>query len=379
MLPGRRRTLPAISASVFFLGALAVNHSASAQTIAESCRADLDALPDFILENDAGGRDGIARQGKALSARILAKAQEMTAAVTTDADCLRILDSYVQTYRHEHLWVTAVEAGKGGGGAAGDRKNDVHDPLLPSYRALSRRTALMVIPSFYPIYAEKIKLLIEKNKSSIGRHQNLIIDVRKNGGGSDDSFGPLMPYLLANPVRTFDVEYLATDANIKGLEQLCGSSAYVPSTQDCKRLVAPRVELLRNAKPGDFVTLPGTKAEGAIDSIVKGTKNPSRVAILIDKECGSSCDQFLINARQSFKVKLFGRPSLGSVDYSNIVNHTLPSGKRSLGYAISRSLRLPELPLGSGVQPDQLLKQPTDEAAYADEVRQVRANLESEQ
>ena len=105
---------------------------------------------------------------------------------------------------------------------------------------------------------------------------------------------------------------------------------------------------------------------------------PRRIGILIDRPCGSSCEQFLLEARQSFKVKLYGRPTAGALDYSNLRPHTLPSGQRVLWYATSRSLRLPTFPIDAGgVQPDEYLPPPADGAAYDAEVDTVRARLES--
>ena len=77
-------------------------------------------------------------------------------------------------------------------------------------------------------------------------------------------------------------------------------------------------------------------------------------------------------------MKLFGRPTFGSLDYSNLRPTDFPSGKRQIWRATSRSRRLPELPIdGIGVQPDQLLKRPENRAQINAEVDKVKAVLEA--
>ena len=102
--------------------------------------------------------------------------------------------------------------------------------------------------------------------------------------------------------------------------------------------------------------------------------------MLTDGGCGSSCEEFLLAMRQSFKVKLFGQSSMGSIDFSNLRPWVLPSGKRRLMYATSRSLRLPEFPVDlAGIPPDQVLPAPADAAAREREVLEVQRVLESGQ
>jgi C-terminal processing protease CtpA/Prc len=102
-----------------------------------------------------------------------------------------------------------------------------------------------------------------------------------------------------------------------------------------------------------------------------------RVAVLMDNGCASSCEEFLLTVRQGFAVKLVGRRSRGSLDYSNLRPYVLPSAERVLRYAISRSLRLPDLPVDlSGVEPDIYLPAPSSAESRADEVLQVRHWLE---
>lgn len=112
--------------------------------------------------------------------------------------------------------------------------------------------------------------------------------------------------------------------------------------------------------------------------------NPSRdsaakrkVAVLMGNKCGSSCEQFLLTVRQAFNVKLLGRNSAGALDYSNLRPYPLPSGERDLIYAISRSHRLPFLPVDiTGVLPDILLPQPKNERESALEILRVKNWLE---
>ena len=105
---------------------------------------------------------------------------------------------------------------------------------------------------------------------------------------------------------------------------------------------------------------------------------PRRVAVVIDQACGSSCEQFVLSVRQSYNVKLFGRRTAGALDYSNLRPQVLPSGKRLLWYATSRSLRLPYLPVdAAGIPPDVYLPPAAAGADPGAEIERVRAWLEA--
>jgi hypothetical protein len=80
---------------------------------------------------------------------------------------------------------------------------------------------------------------------------------------------------------------------------------------------------------------------------------PERIGILMDNRCASAAEEFLLLARQSRKVVLFGSNSRGCLDYSNVRKIPLPSGSRVLGVPMSRSRRLPQSPVdGHGIAPD---------------------------
>ena len=81
--------------------------------------------------------------------------------------------------------------------------------------------------------------------------------------------------------------------------------------------------------------------------------SPRHIAVLIDG-AASTGEQFILDARQSRKVTLFGyRNSAGILDYANVVAMTSPSGRVHLQWATSRSLRLPDDPVDpKGVAPD---------------------------
>ena len=114
-----------------------------------------------------------------------------------------------------------------------------------------------------------------------------------------------------------------------------------------------------------------------INSPAASPRRPSRVAVLIDHDCGSSCEEFALVARQSFQVKLIGRRTYGSLDYSNLRPFELPSGQRRLWYATSRSKRIPGNPVDiAGVPPDIYLPRETGAGADRDEVLRVQRWLE---
>ena len=332
--------------------------------IYQACRSDLEWLPSFVLENDSGARAEVTIKGEELFASALADAESFVSAVTSDDVCLGVLNDYLSTYRIGHLWVAPMVHKSEGQRAGG--------PPPPSFQILSTSTALITLPSFETAFKDQVAKLVTDHRSDILEHPNLIIDVRGNGGGSDAVYQPLMPFLRANPVHQFGVEFLATPENVKSTETMAKEVA--ETCPECAASIAAMAKRMQDAPPGTFVS--AGPDEDHFPAEV--TSNPQRVALLIDRRCGSSCEQFALDARRHYKVKLFGRPTFGALDYSNLRPTDLPSGKRQIWRATSRSRRLPELPIdGIGVQPDQLFKRPTNRAEIDAEVDKVRAVLEA--
>ncbi len=351
-------------------------------TAAQTCRSDLESLPAFLRENDTGAPAHIERLGQAVFDRALDTARAAADAVGSGAECLPVLRTYLRAYRRGHLSIVAIEPP--GQTVVADVKPALQsaapgrkavDPNAPTFRVLSTKTVLITAPSFQDRYGAPMKELIRRHLRSLGATANLIVDVRRNGGGSDSTYSPLMPLLEANPYTSTGVEFLATPANIESTVAACGVVA--PGSKACEEFMAPVLEAMRAAKPGTYVLRAGaTRLNTSWPNRV--ATHPRRVAVMIDRKCGSSCEQFVLAARQSFKVKLFGRPTFGALDYSNLRPHDLPSGTRRLLYATSRSLRLPAYSVDiDGVAPDHLLPDPVDESAFTAEVDVVRRVMES--
>jgi len=330
----------------------------------QTCRSDLEWLPAFLLENDSGARAEVAAKGEELFASRFADAKSYVTSVKTADECLDVLNGYLRIYRVGHLWIHPVVQ------ESEDQRG--HGPPAPSFRILSARTALITVPSFETAFKDRVAKLVNDHRSDILKHPNLIIDVRGNGGGSDYVYHPLLPFIRANRVHQFGVEVLATSENAKATDTVAKKAA--ATCPECAASIAMMAKRMQDAPTGTFISAGPDQDYDPSER----TRNPQRVAILIDKGCGSSCEQFALDARRHFKVKLFGRPTFGSLDYSNLCPTDLPSGKRQIWRATSRSRRLPELPIdGIGVQPDQLLKRPVNRAEFDAEVDKVKAVLES--
>jgi|SRR5471032_213815 len=154
-------------------------------------------------------------------------------------------------------------------------------------------------------------------------------------------------------------EWLSTPANIEGQEKVCALLA--PGDQSCATFSAQAVAKMRSVKPGNYAP---QNDDGVISytrlsppELHQPARQPARVAVLVDNACASSCEEFLLAARQSFHVKLIGRNSYGALDYSNLRRHTLPSGVRQLQYATSRAqeiVRVQHWLEGGSLRPDSI-------------------------
>ena len=360
---------PNLSALAWGLLTAVIAPAIQAQTTtAAECVADLDALAPYMLANDAGARDHVAQKGQATFDAAFVTARSLAADAVSDDSCLAVLRDYLMAFRRTHLSVRSTSSV--GAPPQPNRR-------VPEFRVISARTAILTVPSFADQAGEAIAQIIKKSARDIALRPNLIIDVRGNTGGSDWTYQPLLPLVAANTRRDVGAMLLATPANSAANRAVCDLMA--PDSKQCRDTTRAASEAMDRAPPGTFIPIPGERAVETVEPD-KVTSYPQRVAVLVDKRCASTCEEFLLVARQSFKVKLFGQSSAGALDYSNLRPFTLPSRKRLLMYATSRSLRLPQFSVdAAGIPPDQVLPVPVDAAGREEEIVEVQRVLESGQ
>lgn len=217
----------------------------------------------------------------------------------------------------------------------------------PFLKEISSQTLLLRIPSFDYSNKKTIDSILAANKQLILSKENLIIDLRNNGGGADASFQEIIPYLYTNPIRTIGTEYLSTVQNNKRMEEFIADPDWSPEEKEWARKGLEKL----NSNIGKFVSLgDAIVSERKLDIVYS---NPKNVGIIINENNASTTEEFLLHAKQSKKVKLFGTTTEGVLDISNMYFVDFPCKDLKLGYSLSKSLRIPGMQIDEkGIQPD---------------------------
>jgi len=229
---------------------------------------------------------------------------------------------------------------------------DIVARLYPSgdmfLKPLSPQTLWLRLPDFDASRAEPLKALFEANAAALATTPNLVIDLRENGGGSDFVYDPVTALMYTRPIYSIGVEIRSTPENIR-LRQATADRIRQEAPEGAAQL--DEIVALMQANPDQYFR---PHADGfSIDARDAVLPFPKRIAVLIDG-AGSSGEQFLLEARQSRKVTLFGKQnSAGVLDFANVESTTMPSGRFGMAWATSRSLRLPGDPVDpDGIAPD---------------------------
>lgn len=233
---------------------------------------------------------------------------------------------------------------------------------VPFIQKLSDKTVLFRIPSFDDSQKYIIDSLIIENDKLLKTTEDLIIDIRNNGGGSDISYDKIVPFFYTNPIRIIGMEILSTPLNNKRME---GYLSIPDLSENDKKEINNLLELLRNNN-GKFVNL-NNGENVTIQKLDTVYRYPKNIAILINQNNGSTAEQFLLAARQSKKVKLFGTTTAGVLDISNMYFAESPDKQFRLGYCLSKSLRIPDMAIdGKGIMPDYYIDKsiPDDQWLY---------------
>ncbi len=219
----------------------------------------------------------------------------------------------------------------------------------PYAEQLDDQTMYVRIPRFWGSEKRKIDSVLQANEALILATPNLIIDLRNNGGGSDSSFQGLLPFLYTNPIRTVGVELLSTPLNNQRMLDFINKEEYGFNEQG-KKWAQESYDKL-SERLGEFVSL--NEYPISVDRMDTIYKYPENIGIIINENNGSTTEQFLLAAKQSKKVKLFGTTTAGVLDISNMYFVPSPCGDLELGYSLSKSMRIPEMTIDDkGIQPD---------------------------
>ena len=221
------------------------------------------------------------------------------------------------------------------------------------FRQLTPKTLLVKLSNFSYVLVDRIEKLIEENKYLLEKSENLIVDLRDNGGGTDDAFKKLLPYINTNPTRYVGVEFLATQTLIDGLKDYLKTLSKDEKNQEDIERINKNIKLYEK-NLGKFVNLNSSKVQ--IESIETAKKSPKRVVVLANKNVGSAAENLVLTAKQSKKVKILGTPTFGVLDYASARFFKFGCENYKLLLPTYRSLRLPDYPIDNiGIQPDVYL------------------------
>ena len=239
---------------------------------------------------------------------------------------------------------------------AAETDMDIEIELLnatyPFIKKIDSVTTVFRIPSFDNGYITIIDSIMKSNHNLLVSTKNLIIDIRGNGGGADRCYDAITPYLYTNPIRSMWVEFLSTPLNNSRYDWIIKLDGFTEKERQSFRDMQTKL----NTNLGTYVNLTESNQIFVIDTLPSVYHNPQKVAILIDGGNASTAEQFILMAKQSTKVKLFGQRTAGALDYSNLNNVESPSGNFKLFYATSRSYRIPNMAIDDyGIQPDYFM------------------------
>jgi hypothetical protein len=249
------------------------------------------------------------------------------------------------------------------------RAMDAENPYI---ERLSDKTLMLRLPSFDGDSFRYIDSLIAEHKSLITSTENLIIDMRYNGGGSDRSFREILPLLYTNPVRVTGVEFLSTKLNNRMFNELSTNGEQYGLNEAEKEEYKEAFDTLES-RLGQFVNLSKTP----VTTVRRDTvyPYPRSVGIITNESNGSTAEQFLIIAKQSRKVKLFGKTTFGCIDVSNVRYADSPCNEFQLMYSTSRSFRIPDMVYDNiGIQPDFFIDKTIPQHKWVDYVQSILEN-----
>ncbi|HEX8451329.1 MAG TPA: S41 family peptidase [Longimicrobium sp.] len=306
---------------------------------AAACVRDVDSAAAVVRHDYAGFADKARGKEGALAALTDSVRADARAAADAEA-CTAALRRWAGFFGDRHMSVLASAPAQ-----RPAAPGPPAPPEGPSVRYPDDSTAVLRLPDFGQRHKPAIDSVVAAHRARILARPYLVVDVRGNGGGWTDSYASVLPLLYTGPIRVPGISVWASAGNTEYLRGMSTSPNLPEAIRTRMAALVPAME----ANRGGFVPIDADR-EIRFDTV---HPLPRAVAVLVDRRCASSCEQFALDVRQSRKVVLLGAENTrGMLDYGNLRTVALPSGERRIQFPVARSHRLPAEPLdATGVAP----------------------------
>lgn len=314
----------------------------------EEALAEFDWLTGYIQRNYPGYENKTKGSEKEWNEWVEDKRKAISLQPDTVVACM---DEYVRKFNDGHMYLQMTHEGI-------VAFNDVLQRLRAqqkthaqkSYnmyytaKAMNDSTYFLRIPSFGDDTANK---LVRDNWDSITSRPYLIVDLRLNGGGNDEYFSELMRLVYSKPYWRHGVELYATPDFLSLYRRIAAENAD-------KEWAEWYTEMADSVEKhlGGYVLRPNMQRKNLVSQDTVYT-NPRKIGLLIHGRNASSAEQFILEAKESDKVTLFGNENTrGVIDLSNVYTITSPKCWFKLAIPTTRSCRLPKIAIdGIGISP----------------------------
>ena len=363
-------TLLFLSCSLIFTQITQASEDTTPMNSAE-CISDIDFTAKFLMENDAGIRAKNWTAYPENIQKILDTQKGKMSNVQTVKDCQEIAKPFLKSIRKSHLNLSTKSMNDYVKISSTPQNNN--DLVIT--KKLSDLTTYIFVPSFGLTIKDQLETIIKNNKDNLLNAQYLILDLRKNPGGQDNSAVPLYK-LLGEADYWFEMPQIYTSpVNIQGYKEL---QELIPD-QKTKKEIAQLIRKMEQKKES-WVYSEGEKSL-SVDKITKKDvlATPKKVVVLTNEKCASSCEEFVKSTRQNPRVVTIGQNTNGGLDASNIRATKTPSTKLSLWYATSYVHRRPGQEIDNiGIPPSIKLPKPNNPLEYENEIKFAQGYLEQE-
>lgn len=331
-----------ITISIFFLFTSANSQNNVNQKTISLCKADFSYMIEKVQQNYSGYSDKVNTESKQKLNELTEKLYfRIKTAANTDS-CTVILKQWISFFNDDHL-----QLGVKNSNSSNTNKTAIisKHSWRPSLLFCDDETACLHIPSFELRYKQALDSLIDANMSRLLTTPKMVIDISGNSGGGDPAFDKLIQFFYTSPIKVNGAEILASGDNISHFKSLLDKKEIPESTKEFIRKLVMKM----SQSKGEFVCM----INDTIVTYKTVNQYPKDVAIIVDGKVASSAEQFLLYARQSSKVIIFGSNTYGCLDYGNISPIALPSGYRTLWIPTTRRSWLPDFSVDKkGIEPD---------------------------